>query len=354
MATAKKLKSGNWRCLVYSHTEKILQPDGTTKEKRIYKSFTSNIKGPKGKREAERMAAEYAATKDTHVDFASITFDEAVTAYIDSKINVLSGSTILGYRTIQKNHIAFIADIKLSNFTQVIVQQWINDLSTKISVKSVKNAYGLFGATMSMFTNYHFKVNIPQKKQQEVYIPTDEDIKLLLFHAEGDLKTAIYLGAFGGLRRGEICALKCDDIFNDYIIINKSMGLTPEGTWKIKPPKTQGSNRKVILPDFLMDLLKQKKGKIVDLTPDQVTGQFCRLRDRLGLKRFRFHDLRHYFVSINHALGVPDQYIMSMGGWTSDHTMKSVYRNILIPEKEKFAKVSLSHFETMQHEMQHN
>ena len=89
------------------------------------------------------------------------------------------------------------------------------------------------------------------------------------------------------------------------------------------------------------------------MTPDQVTDKFCKLRDRLGMKKFRFHDLRHYYVSVNHALGVPDQYIMSMGGWSTDRTMKSVYRNTLAPEKDKFAKISLSHFETMQHEMQH-
>ena len=100
-------------------------------------------------------------------------------------------------------------------------------------------------------------------------------------------------------------------------------------------------------------MLKKKKGRIVELTPDQVTEQFCVLRDKLKMKKFRFHDLRHYYVSVNHALGVPDQYIMRMGGWSTDRTMKAVYRNILIPERDKFAQISLSHFETMQHEMQH-
>ena len=41
MATAKKLSSGSWRCQVYSHTEEVIQPDGSVKKKRIYKSLTS-------------------------------------------------------------------------------------------------------------------------------------------------------------------------------------------------------------------------------------------------------------------------------------------------------------------------
>ena len=65
MATAKKLSSGSWRCQVYSHTEEVIQPDGSVKKKRIYKSFTCATPGAKGKRECERMAAEWAVEKST-------------------------------------------------------------------------------------------------------------------------------------------------------------------------------------------------------------------------------------------------------------------------------------------------
>ena len=51
MAKAKKLKSGSYRCLAYDYT------DGTGK--RHYESFTADTR-----REAERLAAEYAATKE--------------------------------------------------------------------------------------------------------------------------------------------------------------------------------------------------------------------------------------------------------------------------------------------------
>lgn len=53
MATAKKLPSGSWRCQVYDYTDK--------NGKRHYKSFTSTDQSTKGKREAERMAADYVA-----------------------------------------------------------------------------------------------------------------------------------------------------------------------------------------------------------------------------------------------------------------------------------------------------
>ena len=68
MATARKLPSGSWRCQIYSHTEEYVQEDGTIKKKRIYKSFTSNLPGTKGKRDAERQAAEWAAGKESVSD----------------------------------------------------------------------------------------------------------------------------------------------------------------------------------------------------------------------------------------------------------------------------------------------
>ena len=59
MPTAKKLPSGSWRCQVYSHTEEVLQEDGTIKKKRIYKSFTCDDPTAKGRRKAEQMAADW-------------------------------------------------------------------------------------------------------------------------------------------------------------------------------------------------------------------------------------------------------------------------------------------------------
>ncbi len=80
---AKKLPSGSWRCQVCSHTEEIRQPDGTTKKKRIYKSFTFDDPSVKGRRKCEMDAAEWAAKKDQQkVSNYSMTFGEALDIYI--------------------------------------------------------------------------------------------------------------------------------------------------------------------------------------------------------------------------------------------------------------------------------
>lgn len=352
MAKAKKLPSGSWRCQVFSHFEEIPQPDGTLKKKRIYKSFTCDDPSAKGRKKCEQMAAQWAVEKESHIQEAEMLLKDAVESYIKSKEHVLAESTIIGYRKILRNNMEAIKLFPLASITKTVVQKWVNDLSAKHSAKTVKNAYGLFSSTMDMFMDKRFKIQFKQENERAVSIPSDDDIKLLLSEADGDLKLAIYLAAFGGLRRGEICALEDSDVHDGYITISKSMGLTQNRTWEVKVPKTASSNRQVLLPEFLIELLKKKKGNLIDLHPNNITDQFCVLRDRLGMS-CRFHDLRHYFASINHALGIPDQYIMEMGGWKTDRTLKAVYRNTLKPEKDKFAKVSLAHFDAMQHEMQH-
>lgn len=44
---------------------------------------------------------------------------------------------------------------------------------------------------------------------------------------------------------------------------------------------------------------------------------------------------------------------MQRGGWASDHVMKAVYRNTIDEETTKQNAKIISHFEGMQHEMQH-
>lgn len=79
-----------------------MQPDGTIKKKRIYKSFTSDVKSAKGKRLAEQSAAKWASEKENACSVQNITFDEALDRYIESRESVLSPRTIMDYKRIRK------------------------------------------------------------------------------------------------------------------------------------------------------------------------------------------------------------------------------------------------------------
>lgn len=347
MATAKKLASGSWRCQVYSHTEEIMQPDGTVKKKRIYKSFTNNIPGPKGKRACEKQASDWAAEKESHIlNYETMTFAQALEGYITAKSNVLSPTTYREYRSCQRNAYASINNLQLYKLDSIKVQTWINEYSKEHAPKTVRNAYGLLNAAVT-FYDPHFKVkpNLPMRKKPELYTPSDTDIKKLLSYIQGtNLEIAVYLGAFCAMRLGEICALESTDITGNVITINKSLALCEDGSYKIKQPKTFSSYRTVHAPDFVIQRLSGIDGRILNMKPYNVTKALKRALKKNNLPDFRFHDLRHYAASILHAIGIPDQYIMNYGGWKTDYVMKSVYRNAIDEETQKMNDKISDHF----------
>lgn len=84
---------GGVRCI---HTpKKYHSRTALQKKKRIYKSFTSDIPGPKGKRDAEKQAADWAAKKNDILKINNITLGTAIDKYIESKDAVLSITTFL-------------------------------------------------------------------------------------------------------------------------------------------------------------------------------------------------------------------------------------------------------------------
>lgn len=347
MASAKKLKSGSWRCLVYDFTE--------DNGKRHYKSFTADTK-----KEAEYMAAEYAAKKEGLRRPENLTVNEAITQYINSKENVLSPSTIRMYRIMQRNHFKEIENIMLHKIDNVTLQVWVGNLSTSIGPKTVRNVSGLLSSALDIFhPDFHYKVRLPSPKKQDSYTPSDDDVKKLLTYISKqdngqELKIAVLLAAFGPMRRGEICALTSEDIHGNIITVSKSMVMDSNRNWKIKQPKTFSSYRNIEFPDFVIKEIDCSLERIITANPEQISSRFRRALKHTGLPHFRFHDLRHYAASIMHAIGVPDQYIMQRGGWATDNVMKTVYRNVIVPESVKQNRKILAHFENMQHEMQHD
>ena len=354
MPTAKKLPSGSWRCQVFSHYEYEKKTDGTMKKKRIYESFTSDDPSKSGKKKAEAMAAEFALNKD-RIERSDLTFKEALEKYIDSKRNILSPTSIRGYETLLRNAYPSLLDIKTKRINQEMVQKWANEYTLNHSPKTVSNAHGLLVSVLSVYEpSLRLRTKLPQAKQRDIYTPSDDDITTLLKHIKGtELEKAVLLSAFGTLRRGEICALTDKDISGNTIIINKSMVRSNNGGFVIKTPKTTSSYREIVYPDFVIKKFEGIEGRLVNMYPEDISKNFGKILKDAGLPHFRFHDLRHYSASIMHAIGIPDQYIMERGGWKSDKVLKAVYRNIISDEQKKFTDQINSHFESMQHKIQH-
>lgn len=337
MAKAKKLPSGSWRCQVYDYTD--------DKGKRHYKSFTSTDPTAKGKRMAERMAADYAYEKESQ-SHCTITFGKALDKYISDRESVLSVATIREYRRTKRTDLLEFENVKIENITQERIQEFINKKSGEKSPKTVRNIHGLISAVLKAYRpEMALNTALPQKIPPKLYIPTDKDIQVLLQCIDDDdMMIAVLLAAFGPLRRSEICGLEDTDFNGNVAHIQRAVVMNENKEWVDKTTKSVAGNRFVPFPDFVISQIRGRKGRIVHLKPSQISDRFMGIVVHSGLPHFRFHDLRHYCASIQHALGIPDAYIMQRGGWGSDTVLKQVYRHALSDKMEEMNDVANEHF----------
>lgn len=93
-------------------------------------------------------------------------------------------------------------------------------------------------------------------------------------------------------------------------------------------PKTFTSDRYVELPPGVADLVR-KQGYVTKFNPNSLTNAHRRFLEKCGVPFSRFHDWRHFMVSSLNEIGCSDAFIQKYGGWSSDYTMKNVYRHTL-------------------------
>ena len=345
MANAKKLPSGSWRVRVY------VGKDSSGKDR--YKSFTAPTK-----REAEFLAAEYAAQKRAgERQSDDRTLAEAYERYIEIKRNTLSPATVREYLRAAAHDFPELMSLRLSRITQEEVQSAVNVMAATHSPKSVRNAHGLLSAVLRMFApEIRLNTRLPQPKKSDIYVPTEQEVERLIRLIRGtELEKAVLLAAFGSLRRSECCALMADDITGDIVHVTKAMVLDDNKQWTIKQPKSKAGYREIKMPSFVIErLVPSENGRIVNLAPVTVTDYFIDARRKFQLPHLRFHDLRHYQASILHAMGVPDKYIMERGGWSTDSTLKNIYQHTMSDKRRQVEDDIVKRFEEQHEKAEHD
>ena len=340
MPKAKKLPSGSWNVKVYSHT--------TADGKMVRKSFTVHDPSPAGRRKCERLASEWADRKQLRKG-SGLTFKQAAEKYIASREPVLSPTTIDGYRQLLSRYYPTLLNRQVESIHSEDAQALITITSRTHSPKTVRNVYGLFSAVMREYApDTALRVIMPEKRADARMVPSEEQARAIIDAVRGtNLELPVLLAAFGPMRRGEICALRTENIDGCVVHVCENMVkkiVDHKNTWVIKQPKSVAGDRYIEYPEQVAKLWEGKKGRVVPMCPDTLTKSFAIMLKANGLPPMRFHDLRHYSASVMHAIGIPDAYIMARGGWGNDRTLKEVYRHTVAgAQKEATDKIN-SHF----------
>lgn len=332
MATARKLPSGSWRVQLYDYTDE--------KGKRHYRSFTASTK-----KQAELLAAKY-NIEEKRVRSEG-TFMEYAEKYISQRTSVLSASTVREYTGYLHRYLTEFGKKKIARITQEDVQEEVNALSKDLSPKTVRNVHGFISAILAAYRpELALHTVLPKKIPPKLYIPTEDEIQHLMGYVKDTrLELPVLLAAFGPMRRGEICALRAENIDGCVVHVCENMVLNKDNQWIIKAPKSYAGDRYIEYPQFVADKWKGRSGRIVEMKPSQISDHFADVLKKAGLPKFRFHDIRHFSASIQHAMGIPDAYIMERGGWKNDGVLKQVYRHALSDQSKQMNKKVNDYFQ---------
>lgn len=325
MPTASKLPSGKWRCLA----AKVI--DGKT----VRKSFTST-----DKREAELLAIEWEAKITDVIDNSNITLSMAVDRYLQLKSNRLKPGTRVAYEKYKRNYFQRLMSVKIEKITKIDVDKEINEMLETLSPKTVKSATAFFITVIDYFSKNHINAEMP-KKEKKIYSTPDESLLFQIINASKgtDIEVPVLLASWLGLRRSEVCGLKWEKVFDDYVIIDNAIvvnnGKKDEGT-----PKTASTIRKVLLPKYIKDVLDKLPRKteyVVNMHYATIGKHFSKLLKDNNLPYCRFHDLRHANASLMLKV-MPNKYAMERGGWETEEVLQSIYQQTFSKEHLEYSQ----------------
>lgn len=332
---AKKLPSGNYRVQIVDGYD--------ANGKRIVKSFTAETEW-----EALKMADDYKHSRTKKI--SAITVRQAIDAYIDSRDNILSPSTIDGYETIRDTRLQLIAHIKLPDLTVLDVQRAVNNDAKRLSRKSIKSALALLKSAMNLYDmdiNIS-KITLPQAKTVKRNIPSAPELLKVIIGS--DIELPCLLAMWLSLRISEVRGLQFRDISEDgkNISINRSR-LYVDGKNVLRDVnKTELSTRTNLLPKYLHDKIQSiphdsEEDFIVPMRYELIRKKFRKLMDENGFD-ISFHTLRHEFASTLNDLGVPSNYIQKLGGWSTDDVMKRVYTHTNEQKEKDYQEIIDNYF----------
>ena len=275
-----------------------------------------------------------------------------------------------------------IGHVKLCNLNVKILKSFYdylyNDYKTKkgepLSHTTIQHYYLLINNMLEqaiiwdyLSKNPNTKCEKPKRERNHVVAYSiDEVHKLLDVLSNEPLKyqAIIYLALDTGCRRGELVGLTWDDISfkTGSLTINKAAQYVKNIGVIVKETKTLNSDRKIYISPTTIRILKkykieQEKQKLKlgskwentnqvfttdfggSMHPDTPSKIFEKIIRKYGLRKIKYHALRHTSISLMIREGVQAQIISRKAGHSSIQVTHDFYSDFFDDEFQKAAYV---------------
>ena len=319
------------------------------------------------KRDATRAFNEHKVKMDkgTQIMPSEYTFAQWLDYwYKDIILPQIEETTAYGYRGMIENYLKpQLGEIRLQKLTARDIQQyytWLMD-EKELSPNTVIKHHNLLTNTLNAAERQEYitknpmrAVSPPKKRQREAKFYTPEQLGILLDKAVGTrLELPVFICAYLGLRRGELCGLRWSDVDLEHKTITIENTRTQAGKKEIeKGTKTASSTRTLYLPDTLCDMLKaarehqqacraEYKNAYDDndyvvvmedgrpFRPNYLSELFGKFLADNDLPKIVLHELRHTFASLSNQAGIPAYNIGKALGHSTPATTQKIYTHLL-------------------------
>lgn len=256
---------------------------------------------------------------------------------------------------------------KIAKLKKLEVQEWVNYITDQgKSPKTVRNYFSVFRSMMDFAIDMDIithnpceNVRLPKKEKAAIKSYSKDELKMLIqaleITSEDELryKCAILLALFGGFRKGEILGFDWPDVDFDTCTmhVRQTRMIGPQQGVYIDSPKTENSQRDVVVPPFIMDLLRKlkvqqkadklKTGPLYNNSPAMIKASdgdplypqvlqrwftsFCKRND---LPAYGLHALRHTHASLLANIGADKVLVSQRLGHSQLSTTLNIYTHL--------------------------
>ena len=325
-----------------------------------WKEVSKMLPDAKGKKEANKMAKEWLEQLNAEADLMpnagkAKTVDEIYKEYLLHQVSTgeIERSTYSNSLYSYNKYIKpYLGDYVFASVDKTVLSGWLTKLyQAGLSQNTIHTTYARLKKVYNYFYNNGellkdpFKgVKMPKKGEPKVTHLTKEqmdDVRSAVYDnydAKDPMYVGILLAFLAGLRRGEVCGLRWNDIdfYRHTITIRSAVGVSngKDGDYT-KNPKNKTSNRTLPIMPELEAALLDRKALIVPLDswyvigeqeqfmrPQQYNRLFSEFVDRNNLvdaygKKIVPHGLRHNFATVGIQSGMDIASLALMMGHAS-------------------------------------
>ena len=273
--------------------------------------------------------------------------------WLDEVKTQLKPSSYVKYRNLIKNHILpSIGSYKIQYLDTALVRKFADEklmcgnlYGGGLSAKTVKDILSVlrlvinYAANIGIICNVNFNAISIKSNDTNIEVLSSSQRERLSSHLISNMNNTnlgILMCLYTGMRIGEICALKFEDISSiDRVIhIRKTMQRIQNFSDDenktniiITPPKSKSSVRDIPLPDFIMNIIKSDfnccekayllSGDTNYVEPRTLENRFKAVIKKCGIENVNFHILRHTFATHSIEVGFETKSLSEILGHSS-------------------------------------